>query len=67
VSGTARVVLDDVEHLRQDGDTVDVAVGVAHRIENTGSDDLIFVEVQHGEYFGEDDILRIEDDYGREE
>jgi mannose-6-phosphate isomerase len=67
VSGKARVILDDVELLRQEGETVDVAVGVAHRIENIGSEDLVFVEVQHGEYFGEDDIIRIQDDYGRQE
>ena len=56
-----------------DGDTVDVAagravdvpVGTAHRIANTGTEPLVFVEVQHGEYFGEDDIERLEDDYGR--
>jgi mannose-6-phosphate isomerase len=47
------------------GCTVDVALGVSHRIENTGLDDLVFVEVQHGEYFGEDDIVRLEDDFGR--
>nr|HPQ54606.1 mannose-6-phosphate isomerase [Spirochaetota bacterium] len=39
--------------------------GVLHRIENTGSQDLIYIEVQTGDYFGEDDIERIEDDYGR--
>ena len=44
---------------------VDVLVGVAHRIENTGGEDLVFIEVQLGEYFGEDDIVRLEDDFGR--
>ena len=39
--------------------------GASHRIENTGVDDLVFVEVQHGDYFGEDDIVRLEDDFGR--
>ena len=39
--------------------------GAAHRIENTGDVDLVFVEVQHGDYFGEDDIVRLDDDYGR--
>jgi mannose-6-phosphate isomerase-like protein (cupin superfamily) len=48
------------------GATVDVGVGCLHRVENLGSDDLVFVEVQHGEYFGEDDIIRVADDYGRE-
>jgi mannose-6-phosphate isomerase len=49
------------------GATVDVGVGCLHRVENLGSDDLVFVEVQHGEYFGEDDIIRVADDYGRED
>jgi len=40
--------------------------GVLHRIENVGSDEVIFVEVQTGTYFGEDDIERVEDDFGRE-
>jgi hypothetical protein len=35
------------------------------RIENVADTDIVFVEVQHGEYFGEDDIVRIEDDFGR--
>jgi mannose-6-phosphate isomerase len=67
ISGTAVVTLDTVPHKKSSGDTVDVAVGVSHRIENTGLDDLIFVEVQHGEYFGEDDIIRLDDDFGRHE
>jgi mannose-6-phosphate isomerase-like protein (cupin superfamily) len=40
-------------------------VGTDHRIANPGPADVVFVEVQHGEYFGEDDIVRLEDDYGR--
>ena len=48
------------------GDAVDIPKGSAHRIENThDTDPLVFVEVQHGTYFGEDDIERLEDDYGR--
>lgn len=47
------------------GSTVDFEIGVLHRIENTGREKLIFVEVQTGTYFGEDDIERIEDDFGR--
>jgi mannose-6-phosphate isomerase len=39
--------------------------GTAHRIHNTGPAPLVFVEVQHGDYFGEDDIVRLGDDYGR--
>ena len=40
-------------------------IGVLHRIANPGAIDVIFVEVQTGTYFGEDDIERVEDDYGR--
>ena len=40
-------------------------IGVLHRIANPGTNDVIFVEVQTGTYFGEDDIERVEDDYGR--
>jgi len=41
-------------------------VGAAHRIANTGkTQPLTFIEVQRGDYFGEDDIVRLEDDYGR--
>ena len=39
--------------------------GTNHRVENATGADVVFVEVQHGEYFGEDDIVRLEDDFGR--
>jgi mannose-6-phosphate isomerase len=50
--------------LRQ-GDSVDIPRGTAHRVQNTGDENLVFIEVQQGQYFGEDDIERLEDDYGR--
>lgn len=65
VSGTGVVVLDGVEHAVAAGSSVDVPRRTAHRIANTGGDDLTFIEVQYGDYFGEDDIVRLEDDYGR--
>lgn len=65
VSGTALVVLDGVEHRLAPGHSIDVPAGSAHRIENPGPERLTFVEVQQGDYFGEDDIERLEDDYGR--
>ena len=41
-------------------------MGAAHRIANTGTTQpLVFIEVQRGDYFGEDDIVRLDDDYGR--
>ena len=45
---------------------VNVPVGTKHRVENRNDEDLKFIEVQVGTYFGEDDIVRLEDDYGRE-
>lgn len=65
VAGTARVTLDGVEHQLHAGQAIDIPRGGAHRIANPGSDDLVFIEVQVGDYFGEDDIERLEDDYGR--
>lgn len=47
------------------GDTVDIPAGAAHRIESIGTESLVFIEVQHGTSFEEDDIERLEDDYGR--
>ncbi len=65
VRGTGRVVLDgDVVELAA-GQAVDIPAETAHRIENPGDETLVFIEVQHGTYFGEDDIIRLEDDYGR--
>ena len=65
VAGSARVTLNGVVSELKAGQTVDIGIGDLHRIENIGSDDLVFIEVQSGSYFGEDDIERIEDDYGR--
>lgn len=65
VAGRARVTLDDAVHDLATGQTVEVAVGTKHRIENPGTVELAFIEVQTGDYFGEDDIVRLDDDYGR--
>lgn len=65
VTGEGIVTLDGVDVPVHRGSTIDVGLGVAHRIHNAGSKPLVFVEVQHGDYFGEDDIVRLEDDYGR--
>ena len=65
VRGTARVTLEGEEREVGAGQAVDVARGAAHRIANVGAEDLVFVEVQHGDYFGEDDIERLDDDFGR--
>ena len=65
VAGEARVTLDGGERLTRVGEAVDIPVGAAHRIENPGAELLIFIEVQRGDYLGEDDITRLEDDFGR--
>jgi mannose-6-phosphate isomerase-like protein (cupin superfamily) len=65
VNGIAKVTLDGTEIDCAIGDTVDVAIGAAHRIENPGHERLVFIEVQRGTYLGEDDIVRLQDDYGR--
>jgi mannose-6-phosphate isomerase len=64
--GTAKVTLNGVEKLVNKGDTVDVGCGEAQRVENPNLEKtLVFIEVQTGDYFGEDDIVRLEDDFGR--
>ncbi len=67
VSGTARVTLDDRNIDVAAGQSIDIAVGAAHRVENARDEMLVFVEVQRGTYLGEDDITRLSDDYGRAE
>ena len=59
----------DLDHLKMNvkyGDTIDIRRGQRHRIMNTGTEPLVFVEVQTGDYFGEDDVVRYQDDYGRD-
>lgn len=65
VAGTAKVTLDGREIVVPLGETIDIPLGAAHRVENPGSETLTFIEVQRGDYFGEDDIVRLEDDFGR--
>ncbi len=65
VTGDARITLDGDSFEMSAGDSIDIEIGMAHRIENIGADELIFTEVQTGTYFGEDDIERLEDDFGR--
>jgi mannose-6-phosphate isomerase len=65
VQGTGVVTIDGVESQVGPGDTVEFEIGVLHRLANTGTEEIIFVEVQTGTSFAEDDIERIEDDFGR--
>jgi len=66
VSGVATMTLDGKISDHIYGETILIPQGTKHRVENKGLDDLVFIEVQHGSYFGEDDIVRIEDDYDRQ-
>ena len=66
VQGEAVVVLDGVEHVVKYGESIFIPLGAKHRIENRSAELLVFIEVQTGTYFGEDDIIRLEDDYARE-
>jgi mannose-6-phosphate isomerase len=65
ITGTAKVTLDGKEITISAGEAIDIPIGAAHRVENPGNEDLIFIEVQRGTYLGEDDIVRLEDDFGR--
>lgn len=65
VRGRALVTRDGETLALGPGQAVDIPLGAAHRVENVGEGDLVLIEVQHGEYFGEDDIVRLEDDFGR--
>ena len=65
VAGTAKVTLDDQDHIVEQGKAIDIPVGSAHRVENPGDELLVFIEVQRGDYLGEDDIVRLQDDFGR--
>lgn len=65
VHGTAKVTLDDQEIVVLTGQAIDIPIGAAHRVENPGEETLLFIEVQRGAYLGEDDIVRLQDDFGR--
>ena len=65
VQGTAKVTLDDREIIVRPGEAIDISIGAAHRVENPGEELLVFIEVQRGVYLGEDDIVRLQDDFGR--
>src|SRR5687768_7293971 len=66
IAGTARVTLNDAVSDLFPGHAIDIPIGAAHRVENPeASEECIFIETQTGTYFGEDDIVRLEDDFGR--
>lgn len=65
VSGKATCIVDELTVVAGPGDCVDVGIGQRHRICNDDDELLVVVEVQRGDHCEEDDICRIEDDYGR--
>jgi mannose-6-phosphate isomerase len=65
VLGEAVVTLNGTEHIVLQGETILIPLEAKHRIENKSDKLLVFIEVQTGTYFGEDDIVRVEDDYNR--
>ena len=65
VRGTARVTIGDETRIVHENESTYIPIGSRHRLENPGKIDLELIEVQTGSYLGEDDIVRIEDDYHR--
>jgi mannose-6-phosphate isomerase-like protein (cupin superfamily) len=65
VAGVAHVTRGDAVFALAGGETARIAPGETHRVENRGVDDVVFIEVQTGSLLSEDDIERLDDDYGR--
>jgi mannose-1-phosphate guanylyltransferase/mannose-6-phosphate isomerase len=65
VRGTAQVTVNELVKIVHENESIYIPIGTVHRLENPGKIQLELIEVQTGSYFGEDDIIRIEDDYQR--
>ena len=65
VKGSAEVKIDDNIMTHGVGDVIKIPKEAKHQVTNISNEDLVFIEVQLGEYFGEDDIVRLNDKYGR--
>ena len=65
VKGAGTAVVDHQEIFVSPGTVVDIPLGTVHRIGNTRQEPLVFIEVACGDYLGEDDIIRLQDDYDR--
>ncbi len=65
VSGKGKAIVGDKNISLRAGSMLDIPKKVKHRVENCSAENLVIIEVQTGEYFGEDDIERLEDKYGR--
>ena len=65
VQGAARVTVNELVKTVHENESIYIPIGAVHRLENPGKISLELIEVQTGSYLGEDDIIRIEDDYQR--
>ena len=65
VGGTALVTRGEKTEIVRENESVYIPIGTIHRLENPGTEPLSLIEVQSGQYLGEDDIVRIDDSYGR--
>ena len=65
IKGNLTIILDDKKFFREPGESIKISLGERHRAWNETDELVQFIEVQTGTYFGEDDIVRIEDDYNR--
>ena len=65
IEGKAKVTINGVDKYYKVGDSITIPVKSKHRVENHSNQKLVFIEVQHGEYFDEHDIVRIKDDFNR--
>ena len=65
INGHGNITINGKSKEIKVGEIVEIGLGEKHRIENIGDDKLVFIEIQTGIYFGEDDIVRIKDDYNR--
>lgn len=65
IQGTGKVIIDDLQKDFKKDDVIQIRKGSKHRILNDGKEQVVLIEVQTGTYFGEDDIVRVQDDYNR--
>ena len=65
VGGNGIVSLNDKKINVKKDDSIYIKIGVTHRMSNNSNENVVFIEVQNGDYLGEDDIIRYDDDYGR--
>ena len=65
VKGESKIIIGNKEYYLKEKEHIYIPINTVHRIENVGTEDLVFIEIQHGENLKEEDIIRLEDDYGR--